>query len=119
LKRESANTSKEAVASKLLRKRLGEIALGKPVGPDVERTTFEELAAMVVSDYKANARKSLARVQDALAHLREYFGDFRAVEILANWCPNRPLKSPTRLRRRYTKPKAGSCKRISVSTIWL
>jgi len=81
LKRESANTPKEAVASKLLRKRLGEIALGKPVGPDVERTTFEDLAAMVVSDYKANARKSLARVQDALAHMREYFGDFRAVEI--------------------------------------
>jgi Phage integrase family len=81
LKREPAHTSKEAVASKLLRKRLGEIALGKPVGPDIERTTFEDLAAMVVSDYKANGRKSLARVQDALAHLREYFGDFRAVEI--------------------------------------
>jgi len=81
LKRESAHTSKEAIASRLLRKRLGNIALGKPVGPDVERTTFEDLAAMIVSDYKANARKSLARVQDALAHLREYFGDFRAVEI--------------------------------------
>jgi hypothetical protein len=81
LKREPAHTMKEAVASKLLRKRLGEIALGKPVGPDIERTTFEDLAGMVISDYKANGRKSLGRLQDALSHLREYFGDFRAVEI--------------------------------------
>jgi hypothetical protein len=79
--RESSHSTKESDARKLLRKRLGEIALGKPVGPDIERTIFEDLAGMVVLDYRANARRSLARVDDALAHLREYFGDYRAVEI--------------------------------------
>jgi hypothetical protein len=81
LKRESAHTSKEAVASRLLRKRVGEIALGKLVGPDVEKTTFADMAGMIVNDYKANGRRSLARLEDAIRHLREYLGDYRAVEI--------------------------------------
>jgi hypothetical protein len=50
-------------------------------GPDVERTTFEEMAAMIVNDYKANHRRSLTRLEDAIAHLREFFADYRAVEI--------------------------------------
>jgi len=79
--RELTPFTKESDAWKLLKKRHGEIALGKPVGPDLERTTFEDMAAMVTNDYKANGRKSLARLEDVIGHLREYFGDFRAVEI--------------------------------------
>src|SRR6266542_2801024 len=73
LKRESSHSTKESDAKKLLKKRLGEAALGKPVGPDVERTTFENLAAMIVADYRANSRRSLARLEDAITHLREFF----------------------------------------------
>jgi len=36
---------------------------------------------MIVNDYKANGRRSLARLEDALEHLREFFTDYRAVEI--------------------------------------
>ena len=79
--RQSSHSIKESVARKLLRKRLAEIALGKPVGPDIENTTFEQMAAMIMNDYKANGRRSLARLEDALGHLREFFGDYRAVEI--------------------------------------
>src|SRR5262245_16556043 len=79
--RESAHSPKESDGRKLLKKRLGEIALGKPVGPDVEKTTFEEMAVMIINDYKANSRRSLARVEDAIGHLREYFDDYRAAEI--------------------------------------
>jgi Phage integrase family len=79
--RQSAHSTKESEARKLLKKRLGEAALGKPVGPDVEKTTFEDMAAMIVNDYKANARRSLARLEDALTHLREFFSGDRAVEI--------------------------------------
>src|SRR5262245_39616257 len=79
--RESAHSTKESDGRKLLKKRLGEVALGKPVGPDVEKTTFEEMAVMIIDDYKANDRRSLARVEDAIGHLREYFGDYRAAEI--------------------------------------
>jgi hypothetical protein len=55
---------KEAVASKLLRKRLGEAALGKPVGPDIEKTNFEAMAAMIINDDKANDRRSPATSWD-------------------------------------------------------
>lgn len=79
--RESAHTTKESNAWKLLKKRHGEITAGKPVGPDVEKTSFEDMAAMLTNDYKANGRRSLARVEDAINHLRGVFGDSRAVEI--------------------------------------
>src|SRR5207249_11933246 len=81
LVRQSAQSSKESEAKKLLKKRLGEAALGKPIGPDIEKTTFEAMAAMIVNDYRANGRRSLARLEDAIAHLCEFFGDYRAVEI--------------------------------------
>src|SRR5215831_7879090 len=68
-------------AVKLLKKRHGEINAGKPIGPDVEKTTFEDMAAMITDDYKANGRRSLARVEDAVNHLRDFFGDYRAIEI--------------------------------------
>jgi site-specific recombinase XerD len=80
-KRESAHSIKESDAWKLMRKRHGEIALGKPVGPDIEKTTFEDMAAMTVADYRANGRKSTHKLEDSLNHLRGFFGDYRAVEI--------------------------------------
>ncbi len=79
--RESSKSRKEPDARKLLKKRHGEIALGKAVGPDVEKTNFEDMAAMIINDYKANGRRSLARLEDAITHLREFFCDYRAVEI--------------------------------------
>jgi site-specific recombinase XerD len=81
LHRESSHSSKEADAWRLLKKRHGEIALNRPVGPEIERTNFEQMAAMIVTDYKANGRRSLARLEDAIDHLRDYFADYRAVEI--------------------------------------
>lgn len=79
--REPSHSTKQSDAWKLLKKRHGEIALDKPVGPAVEKTSFEDLAAMIINDYRANERRSLARLEDALAHLRERFGDYRAFEI--------------------------------------
>ena len=79
--RESSHSTKESDAWKLLKKRHGEIALGKPVGPDIEKTTFEMMAAMIVADYRANGRKSIHKLEDCLNHLRAFFGDYRAVEI--------------------------------------
>ena len=81
LRREAAHTTKKSEARKLLKKRIGQAALGRPAGPDVEKTNFEDMAAMIVNDYKANERRSLARLEDAINHLRDFFGDYRAVEI--------------------------------------
>jgi integrase len=82
--KESSHSTKEADAWKLLKKRHGEIAEGKPVGPDVTRTTFEDMAAMLVNDYKANGRRSLDNCENAISHLRGYFGGDRAVEITSD-----------------------------------
>jgi integrase len=82
--RESADSTKERDAWKLLKQRHAEMASGKPVGPDVEHTTFEDLAAMITADYKANDLRSLNRCEDAISHLREYFGNDRAIEITSD-----------------------------------
>jgi integrase len=82
--RESSGSTKEADAWKLLKRRHGEMAAGKPVGPDVNRTTFEDMAAMVINDYKANGYSSLNREEDAINHLREFFGEYRAIEITSD-----------------------------------
>lgn len=76
--KENSHSTKERDAWKLLKKRYGELADGKPVGPDIERTTFEDMALMITNDYKANGRRSLNRVEDAIDHLRGYFGQDKA-----------------------------------------
>jgi site-specific recombinase XerD len=67
-----------------LKKRNGEVSAGKPVRPDVERTTFEDLALMITNDYKANGRRSLNPIEDALDHLHGYFGQDKAREITSD-----------------------------------
>jgi integrase len=79
--RESAGSSNQAVAVKLLKKRLGAAAEGRPVGPDIEKTTFEELARILLDNYRVNGRRSLSRVEDAVEHLREFFADSMAIDI--------------------------------------
>jgi integrase len=66
---------------KLLGRRLGEIGRGRLVGPDVERTTFEDLAQMVFDDYRVNGRKSLSRAERSVKHLKTWFARARAVDI--------------------------------------
>jgi integrase len=79
--RESTKSTRRADAVKLLRRRMGEIGSGRLVGPDAERTTFDDLARMLVEDYTANERKSLRRVHTALTHLRPFFAFSRALNI--------------------------------------
>jgi hypothetical protein len=79
--RETSGSTKQADATKLLKKRLGAAGLGKPVGPDLERTTFEDLARMLTSDYRVNNRKSLETAQGSVKALRGFFGFDRARDI--------------------------------------
>ena len=51
------------------------------MGRDVERTTFEDLAAMLTDDYLANGRRSLERLRTSLRHLRDTFGLDRAGDV--------------------------------------
>lgn len=87
--RETSGSDKESEARKQLKKRLGEIALGRFVGPDAERVTIRELAKQYLNDYRINERKSLDKAEDMITRidrdgtekdspLMEYFGDCRA-----------------------------------------
>ncbi len=52
--RESSESTNRADAVRLLKLRTGQAAMGKPVGATVERTTLDDLIAMVEADYIAN-----------------------------------------------------------------
>jgi integrase len=81
-KREPSDSTNRADVVRLLKQRIGEAQAGRPVGPQIERTTLDDLLAMVEADYKANGRSSLNRVQAANAHLREFYsGDRKARDI--------------------------------------
>ena len=84
LYRESSGSEKDSAAAALLKQRLGEMGRGRFVGPNVERTTFEDLAKMLTDDYKVNGRKSLDRAERSAEHLRGTFGRSRAVDITAD-----------------------------------
>jgi integrase len=54
---------------------------GRLIGPDIEKTTFEDLAQMLVADYTVNQRKSLETAQGSLKALRSVFGPSYARDI--------------------------------------
>jgi integrase len=54
------------------------------VGPDADKTTFEEMVTMLLDDYKLNGRRSATRVGTALVHLREFFAFARVPDITSD-----------------------------------
>src|SRR5437867_10198593 len=81
MKQEQTHSTKKAEAERMLRDRIAAISQGRPVGPEIERTTFEDLASMLVNDYKMNERRSLDRAERSVEHLRAFFRDYGAVNI--------------------------------------
>lgn len=79
--RESSGSARRSDAVHLLGRRLGEMGRGRLIGPSVERTTFEDLAKILLDDYRANERKSLHRAETSIKALRSYFGDFLSHDI--------------------------------------
>lgn len=78
--RETSHSADRRDALKLLRKRLAEIATGRHA-PDAERVRLADLTGMIEDDYRLNAQRSVDRVQRAFRHVREYFGDARALDL--------------------------------------
>jgi len=79
--RESAKSYKESDARSLLKKRLGEIVLGRFIGPDAERVTIRQLAKDYENDYRINGKKSLDKAERVLNHVLECFGDYKAHQV--------------------------------------
>jgi integrase len=79
--RESSGSTNRADAVKLLKRRIGEAVEGRPIGHDIEKTTFEDLAQILLDDYKANGRHSTRRAKSATQNLRRFFADSRAIDM--------------------------------------
>jgi len=56
--RESSGSRNRPEAEKLLQERLETAAQGKPVGPRAGKATFEDLAQILLDDYRVNVRRS-------------------------------------------------------------
>lgn len=93
--RETSGSERESEARKLLKKRLGEITLGRFIGPDAERVTIRELAQDYLNDYRINGRKSLDKAERMVkridddgketdSELMAYFGDCKAHSVGAD-----------------------------------
>lgn len=78
---ESAKSTKEGDAKKLLKKREGEISEGKLLGIYFDRVKFDELAEDFLTDYRINQKKSLVRAERSTNHLKDYFEGFKVTQI--------------------------------------
>src|SRR5215510_1651336 len=79
--RESSHSGKEADAKKLLKKRLGEIALGRFAGPRAEKVLLSELAEDLLTDYRIRGRRNVENVKSKVDHLLASFGHDRVKTI--------------------------------------
>jgi integrase len=84
--RESSGSTNRNIASRLLRKRIGAAESGRPVVPQLEKTTLEQITKMVATDYEANGRRSKDRVRYAIAHLHDFFTpEAKVVALTSDW----------------------------------
>ena len=83
-KRESSKSRKKSDAQALLKRRMGEHALGLELGDEAKRLTFEDLEAGFRRSYENSGRRSLRRAGNAWDRLREHFGGWKARAITAN-----------------------------------
>ena len=72
---EQTHSTKRSDAVRMLKDRIAKMAQGRPVGPDVEKTTIKALSVMVLTDYRINGRRSLSRVKRSVDHLLAFFGE--------------------------------------------
>jgi integrase len=79
---ESARSSKEGDARRLLRLREGDIEKGVPVSPKLGRLRFEEAGQDVINDYTTNGKRSIRVARRRIdKHLKPYFRGRRMASI--------------------------------------
>ena len=79
---ENTETDVKDTARQVLQARLGDIARGVPVKPQVNRCRIDELLEDVRLDYERNGKKSIAHVARRIKlHLLPYFRGWRAASV--------------------------------------
>jgi hypothetical protein len=71
--RESSGSEDPEVAIRLRRARLYAVDQGQPAESDIQRTTFEDLARLIESDYTTNEKRSLRRLRGSIKLLSHAF----------------------------------------------
>jgi hypothetical protein len=79
--RESTHSVNENDATKLLKKRFGEIANRRFVGPQEERVMFEDLVKGIERDYTLRGLRSMRAAKGRMVHLKKAFAGMRALDI--------------------------------------
>ena len=64
-----------------MKKRQGEITLGRFAGPKADRIPLSELAQDLLTDYQIRGRKNQRQVKSKVNHLLAYFGKDRVKSI--------------------------------------
>jgi integrase len=80
----SSNSANRADAVRVLKQKLAELGAGRPVGSQIDHTTFEDLARMLTDNYVQKGNKTLGQLRFKLKHLRDFFGRDRAHEITSD-----------------------------------
>lgn len=68
-------------AERILNVRRAEVAQGKHPTIFAERTTYEQLRELIISDYKIRKLRTLGRLEDSLKHLDRFFAGKKAIDI--------------------------------------
>ena len=71
-------------AERLLKERRRTAGTPHFIGPTAERVTFDDLAALYLTDYKVNRRRSLDHAERYVRNLRATFGLDRALDVTAD-----------------------------------
>ena len=70
--RESSNSRNRGEAESLLQQRLEAAAEGKQPAPPAQKAKFEDLAKLLLDEYRASGRRSIGRVEDAIPRLQGF-----------------------------------------------
>jgi integrase len=79
--RKPSGSTKKSVAVKMLRKQLELSTSGKLITGLAERFCLDDLAELLRRDYRLNQRRSLWRAEPSIRHLKDHFGNCRAIDI--------------------------------------
>jgi integrase len=79
--RESSGSLAEPDAIRLLKRRLGESALGQVSGWAAARVTLRQLLDLVEADYRVNRRATVKKTERQARYLDEFFPGARAIDL--------------------------------------
>jgi integrase len=103
--RESSKSVKKGDALALLQKRISEVHDGRLLGPQSQRTTFDDLVTLIEQDYASNGRRSVVNMRLRVKKLREDFERVLPVDVshamLAEYVEKRLAKGAATSTVRY------------------